>query len=158
MTGTRVDNAYQIGNTKLERNYVKSEKEGIKWYQQTLSLTPADFVITNGEDEQQIYYTSVRGAYAYTFFTIQDPVALAGDWQPKIKYKPYKIIKGENGLYYYTDPTYSDDGYEYWEDALPHLTLTTASEHKVKVKTIVTELNKMSIEFKDIELNRRKYN
>ncbi len=151
LTGVRIDNGYVIGNTKLERNFMKSEKEGLRFYQQILSLTPADFVISDGEDEVQIYYTSVRGAYAYKFFTIQNPVALAGDWTPKIKYNPYKIIKGKNGLHYYTRPSYSQDGYEYWEDALPHLILTNANEHKVKVKTIVNQYDKTIFGFQDIE-------
>ena len=46
---------------KVARNYVKSEKEGIKWYQQTLSLTPADFVITNKNRTGKFHYISVRG-------------------------------------------------------------------------------------------------
>ena len=152
LTGTRIDNAFLIGNTKLERNYMKSVKEGIRLYQQALSLTPKDFIIINGADSQQIYYTSVRGAYAYKFFTIQNPVALAGNWTPKIKYNNFKIIKGENGLHYYTDITYSVNGYEFWTDALPHLILTNVSEHMVKVKTIVNEYEKASLEFKEVEL------
>jgi len=151
ITGTRIDNGYAIGNTKLERNYMKSEKEGLRFYQQILTLDPTDFIITNDGLETQIYYTSVRGAYAYKFFTIQNPVALAGDWQPKIKYRPYKVIKGEDGKHYYTTPTYSDNGYENWEDALPHLILTNADEHKVKVKTVVQQYDKTVFGFQDIE-------
>jgi len=152
LTGTRIDNGYAIGNTKLERNYMKSEKEGLRFYQQILTLDPTDFIITNDGLETQVYYTSVRGAYAYKFFTIQNPVALAGDWQPKIKYRPYKVIKGEDGKHYYTTPTYSDNGYENWEDALPHLILTNVDEHKVKVKTIINQYEKASIEFKELVL------
>ncbi len=153
LTGVRVDNGYLIGNTKLERRFVKSEKEGIRLYQQILSLDSTDFILTNGEDEIQVYYTSVRGAYAYKFFTIQNPVALAGDWTKNIKYSPYKIIKGEDGLHYYTTPSYSQEGYEHWEDALPHLIRTTSTEHKVKVKTVVNQYEKFSAEFKDLKIN-----
>lgn len=151
VTGTRIDNAELIGNTALERNYMKSEKEGLRFYQQILTLEPTDFIIVNGEEETPIYYTSVRGAYAYKFFTIQNPIALAGDWQPKIKYRPYKIVKGTDGLHYYTTPTYSDNGYENWEDALPHLILTNVSQHTVKVKTIVNQYDKTVFGFQDIE-------
>lgn len=151
LTGVRIDNGQVIGNTKLERNYMKSEKEGLRFYQQILTLDPTDFIITNDDLETQVYYTSVRGAYAYKFFTIQNPVALAGDWQPKIKYRPYKVIKGEDGKHYYTTPTYSDNGYENWENALPHLILTNADEHKVKVKTVVAQYDKTVFGFQDIE-------
>ena len=151
LTGVRIDNGQVIGNTKLERNYMKSEKEGLRFYQQILTLEPTDFIITNDEEETQIFYTSVRGAYAYKFFTIQNPVALAGDWEPLIKYKPYKLIKGADGLHYYIKPTYSDNGYENWEDALPHLILTNADEHKVKVKTVVAQYDKTVFGFQDIE-------
>lgn len=135
-----------IGNNNTERNFLQSVKEGIRLIQQTLSLVATNFMI-NGK---QVYYTSVRGNNSYKFLTIQNPLQIAGNWQARAYYKPYMIVKGADSNYYYVNSNYSENGYETFSAALGYLTITSEEEHKVKVKTITTENEKASIEFKDV--------
>jgi hypothetical protein len=144
--GSRVDNGAALGNTKLTRDYLKTEKEGISFKHQELSLVAVDYKINN----QQVYYTTVRGTNAYKFLSIINPILIAGTWKADVYYKPHRIIKGEDNNYYYVLETYSPNGYKTFANALPHLVLTTEEQHKVKVKTIVSEQEKANIQFQDV--------
>lgn len=144
--GSRVDNGAALGNTKLTRDYLKTEKEGISFKHQALSLAAVDYKINN----QQVYYTTVRGTNAYKFLSIINPILIAGIWKADVYYKPHRIIKGEDNKYYYVLGTYSTNGYKTFANALPYLVLTTEEQHKVKVKTIVSEQEKANIKFQDV--------
>ncbi len=140
-----------IGNTSTIRNYIHIENQEMQMISQTLSLTPVNFTININSIDVQVYYGNVRGANAYNFYSIINPLSLATIWAPNKGYDTDRIILGEDLRYYYASSGYSSEGYESWSLALlsGELFETTEEEHIVQVKTIEETLVKSSYSFFD---------
>lgn len=136
-----------IGNENLTRDYLRIESDGIFFKHQEFYSDAEDYYRIKG---QQVYFTKIRGANMYRFFSFTNPLLLSIEWQPNIRYEPYRIIR-YSGNYYYVSDTYPVNGYETWADALPNLIQTSEEEHKVKVKMIASEQEKANIQFNDID-------